>query len=90
MKADNIIPLLFKLISYSIFRVFSIAPLSEESSNFRKVLLVFLASKIFFNLPIVLETDFKILKIMKNLQNITPWLKLSKSPLKKLYNYVLF
>ena len=41
-------------------------------------------------MPIVLKTDFKILKTMKNLQNITPWLKLSKSPLKKVYNYVLF
>ena len=49
MKADNIKPLLFKLISYSIFRVFSIAPLSEESSNFRKVLLVFFDLKSFEN-----------------------------------------
>ena len=48
MKADNTKPLLLKLISYSIFRVFSICLLSEESSNCRKVLLVFFGLKIFF------------------------------------------
>ena len=52
MKADNTKPLLLKLISYSIFRVFSIFPLSEESSNFRKVLLVFFSLKNFlFRVP---------------------------------------
>ena len=61
MKADNIKPLLVKLISYSIFFEFlKFGPLSEESSNFRKVLLVFLGLKKFsFQLPIVLKTDFE-------------------------------
>ena len=53
MKADNIKPLLVKLISYSIFSEFlKFGPLSQESSNFRKVLLVFLGLKNFlFSCP---------------------------------------
>ena len=85
MKADNIKPLLFKLISYSIFPSFERGKLKFQKST----TCIFWPQKFSFKLPIGLKTDFKILRIMKNLQNITPWLKLSKSP-PKMYIIMYF
>ena len=61
MKADNIKPLLVKLISYSIFfRVFKIRSAERGKLKFQKsTTCIFGPQKFSFQLPIVLKTDFE-------------------------------
>ena len=60
MKAHNTKPLLLKLISYSIFRVFWHLPAEVGKLKFKKsTTCIFWPQKFSFKLPIVLKTDFK-------------------------------
>ena len=60
MKADNIKPLLLKLISYSIFPRFKHRPAERGKLEFRKsTTCIFWPQKCSFKLPIVLKTDFE-------------------------------